>query len=70
MAKVATPIPDEVLGERLLDGHQVMALLKVSRTTLYELMSREVNPIPSVRIGKSRRFPLDKLRAWTGQLGK
>ncbi len=55
---------------RLLSVSEVVHLLKVSRTTLYGLVYRKQNPLPSVRIGKSRRFPFDKVRDWMGNLGK
>lgn len=54
----------------MLDAVQVMTMLKISKTTLYGLMRRGKDPIPSVRIGKSRRFPVDKLRWWMEKLEK
>lgn len=55
---------------RLLSADEVIKFLKISRTTLYELSIRKKNPIPSVKIGKSRRFPFDKVRFWMENLGQ
>lgn len=62
------PIPNELEGKRYLTALQVMELLKVSRTTLYALVGRQEDPIPSVRIGKSRRFPAGKVLEWMENL--
>jgi len=55
---------------RLLSADEVVHLLKVSRTTLYSLAARKLNPIPSVKIGKSRRYPFDKVLGWMENLEK
>lgn len=59
-----------VFESRLLDRSEVMALLKISKSTLYNLINRKVNPLPSVVIGKSRRFPNDKIHYWMEMLGR
>ena len=46
----------------------VMKILKVSESTIHGLVKRSKNPLPSVKIGKSRRFPYDKLRWWMENL--
>lgn len=66
-AAKASPI-ESLESQQLLSGSDVCKFLKVSRTTLYGLISRKVNPIPSVRIGKSRRFPLDGMLEWKKKL--
>lgn len=62
--EIAGQLPELAESSRFLNSHQVISLLKVSRTTLHNLIMRVRNPIPSVKIGKTRRFPLDKLRVW------
>jgi excisionase family DNA binding protein len=61
-------IPKQIDQERFLDVKQLRKVLKVSKTTLYSLISRKKNPLPSVRIGKLRRFPIDKIRWWMDNL--
>lgn len=57
----------EVSG-RFLNMSEVMKVLKVSRGTIHGLIRRTKNPLPSVKMGKARRFPLDKLRWWMENL--
>lgn len=40
-------------------------IIGVGRTTIYEMLSTGV--LPSVRIGRSLRIPVDKLREWAEQ---
>lgn len=61
-------LPKAIEDERFLDAAQVSKVLKISRSTLYGLIFRTKNPIPTVKIGKSRRFPVDKLRWWMDNL--
>ena len=61
--------PPNFGGDQFLEVEEVMALLKISRTTLYQLMRRKLNPLPSVQIGKCRRFALEKVRGWVNGLG-
>ncbi len=70
--KTATkaPISNAIDNCRFLSVDEVVQLLKVSRTTLFGLVARKKDPIPSVRIGKSRRFPFDKVRSWMDSLGQ
>jgi predicted DNA-binding transcriptional regulator AlpA len=67
--------PNTVKTKDLFEGHgqlitipEALKKLKISRSTLHGLMNRSGNPIPSVRIGKSRRIPLDKLLWWIDNL--
>ena len=46
----------------LLRPEEVAAALGISRARVYELLAS--GSLPSVRIGRSRRIPLDALRAW------
>ncbi len=63
-----TDLPKHVDEVQFLEVNQVCKFLKVSKSTLYGLISRTKNPLPSVKLGKSRRFPLDKLRWWMDNL--
>lgn len=63
-----TDLPKHVDEVQFLEVNQVCKFLKVSKSTLYGLISRTKNPVPSVKLGKSRRFPLDKLRWWMDNL--
>ncbi len=57
----------EACGERtvcaVLDIEEVGRLLGVSRTTAYELDSREEIPEP-IRVGSRKRWVRDELEAW------
>ncbi len=46
----------------LLRPHEAAELLGLGRSTVYELIAG--GAIPSIIIGKSRRIPLEALRAW------
>ncbi len=46
----------------LLRPHEAAELLGLGRSTVYELIAS--GAIPSITIGKSRRVPLEALRAW------
>lgn len=69
MTTIPAKIPESIQGHQFLSATDIMNLLKVSRGTLYNLMFRKDNPLPSVRIGKSRRFPFDKVKVWMENLG-
>ena len=57
-------VPKSDYEGRLLDLHELISILKFSKFKIYGLINRKKNPIPSVKIGKNRRFPLDKVRWW------
>jgi excisionase family DNA binding protein len=46
----------------LLSPDETCAMLGVKRTTLYKML--ETGEIPSIRVGRLRRIPLERLRAW------
>jgi excisionase family DNA binding protein len=46
----------------LLRPHEAAELLGLGRSTVYELIAS--GALPSITIGKSRRVPLEALRAW------
>jgi excisionase family DNA binding protein len=64
MSEEATEVCEDVKQCRFLSVEDTMLMLHVSRSTLYGLIERKQNPLPSVRVGKSRRFPFDKVRSW------
>lgn len=54
------------LTEPLLSADEVAALLGVPRSSVYEYARRRRNPLPSVAIGRHRRFIRADLEAWLG----
>lgn len=46
----------------LVTPHEAAALIGIGRTRIYDMIAR--GAIPSVRIGRSVRVPLDALREW------
>lgn len=53
-----------VIANRLLSPSEVQEILGVGKTSLYSLIKSKKDPIPSIKIGKNRRFKLDKLLWW------
>jgi excisionase family DNA binding protein len=66
-------IPDLVdvqLSEPLLTADQVAALLAVPRSSVYEYARRRHRPLPSIAVGRHRRFYRSDVEAWlAGQRG-
>lgn len=50
------------MDKLLLRASETAEALGVSRSKVYELIAKEI--IPSIRIGKSVRVPVDALRQW------
>ncbi len=50
------------MERRLLRPHEAAGLLGLCRSKVYKLIAS--GAIPSITIGKSRRVPLEALRAW------
>jgi excisionase family DNA binding protein len=50
------------MDKLLLTPTEAATQIGIGRTRIYDLIARGV--IPSVRIGRSRRVPLDALREW------
>ena len=48
----------------ILTAQEVAALLKISKRQVYELAKQEENPIPSIRIRTSVRFPKTEVERW------
>lgn len=52
------------LDEPLLTANDVAALLAVPRSSVYEYARRQHTPLPSIGIGRHRRFYRSDLEAW------
>lgn len=57
-------IPEVAQAGRLLSLRQVEQYLVVSRSTVFHLIRRKKDPLPTIKIGGQRRIPLDKLVWW------
>jgi excisionase family DNA binding protein len=53
-----------LLSEPLLRAEQVAELLAVKTNTVYELSRRRRDPLPYVRIGRSKRFSRPVIARW------
>ena len=56
------------LDEPLLTADQVAVLLAVPRSSVYEYARRLQRPLPSIRIGRHRRFLRSDVLAWVRAL--
>lgn len=52
------------LHEPLLTAADVAGLLGVPRSTIYEYARRQIDPLPSIEIGRHRRFSRADLEHW------
>jgi len=62
--QAAAKMPDAFYDCRLLSFRQTQEMLGVSKGALVNLLKNKQNPIPSVKINKSRKFRLDWLLTW------
>ena len=53
-----------VLATPLLTAEDVASLLAVPRSSVYEYARRRRDPLPSVLIGRHRRFDRGQLERW------
>jgi excisionase family DNA binding protein len=58
------PIVGVNLDEPLLTADQVARLLAVPRSSVYEYARRRHGPLPSVVVGRHRRFYRSDVEAW------
>jgi len=58
------PLVDVNLIEPLLTAGQVAGLLAVPRSSVYEYARRQHGALPSIVIGRHRRFYRSDLEAW------
>ncbi|HEX8084429.1 MAG TPA: helix-turn-helix domain-containing protein [Solirubrobacteraceae bacterium] len=64
-----TESPSIELDRPLLTAEEVAALLAVPRSSVYEYARRRSDPLPSVLIGRHRRFDRRAVECWlTAQL--
>jgi excisionase family DNA binding protein len=56
--------PGGVLSAPLMRAEDVATLLAVKRSTVFELSRRRVDPLPSIKIGRSKRFDRAAVTEW------
>jgi excisionase family DNA binding protein len=61
------PVVDVNLNEALLNAADVAVLLNVPRSSVYEYARRQGRPLPSIMIGRHRRFYRSDLEAWLAE---
>ncbi len=60
-----TKLPDAFYSSRLLSRKQIQEFLGIkSKKKFYALMNRKVDPLPTVKLGGSRKGQLDKIMWW------
>jgi excisionase family DNA binding protein len=63
---LAEPL-DVRLAEPLLTAHQVALLLAIPRSSVYEYARRLHRPLPSIAVGRHRRFYRSDVEAWLAE---
>lgn len=58
------PLPAAFYENRMLTFKQTEEMLGVKKAKLFKLLKDKKNPLPSYKIGGSRKFKLDKLIWW------
>lgn len=53
----------------LLDAEQVAGILSVKKSTVFELSRRRLDPLPSVLIGRAKRFDREAVTKWVERQG-
>lgn len=56
------------LDEPLLTADQIAALLAVPRSSVYEYARRPLSPLPSIGVGRHRRFYRSDVESWLTDL--
>ncbi len=56
--------PDAFYDSRLLSTRQAQEMLGVGKVTLFRMLRNKKDPLPSCKIGRLRKFSLDKLLWW------
>lgn len=59
--------PAIALDRPLLTAEEVAALLAVPRSSVYEYARRREDPLPSLLIGRHRRFDRAAVERWLGE---
>lgn len=57
-------LPAAFYDSRLLTVKQLEEMMGIKKSAIYNLLRNKTDPIPSVKIGKHRRFKLDKVLWW------
>ncbi len=60
----STAGPDDLLSEPLMRAEEVAELLAIKTSTVYELSRRRRDPLPYMRIGRSKRFSRRAVAQW------
>ena len=71
MSTFTTPhsdVDEVALDEPLLTAGQVAELLAIPRSTVYEYARRRHRPLPSIEVGRHRRFYRTDVEAWLAHL--
>jgi excisionase family DNA binding protein len=55
------------LDRPLLTADEVATLLSVPRSSVYEYARRRIDPLPSLLIGRHRRFDRRTVERWLGE---
>lgn len=58
------PLPAAFYENRMLTFKQTEEMLGVKKAKLFRLLNDKKDPLPSYKIGGSRKFKLDKLIWW------
>lgn len=66
MSMITQPQDDllDIFATPLMRAEEVAELLAIKRSTVFELSRRRHNPLPSVRIGRSKRFDRRAVARW------
>jgi excisionase family DNA binding protein len=70
MMAAAAERPRVDLSTRLLTKEEVAELLCVKPSTVADLARRKGDPLPSVKVGRSRRYVLAEVEAWLTENGR
>lgn len=62
-----TDLPAVLLDAPLLTADDVAGLLAVPRSSVYEYARRRSDPLPSLLIGRHRRFDRRTVERWLGE---
>lgn len=64
MTTYSDPPPSSSSLSPLMRADEVAELLAVRPSTIYELSRRRQDPLPSIRIGRSKRFDRAAVARW------
>jgi excisionase family DNA binding protein len=67
MGTYPDPPSPGALPSPLMRAEEVADLLAVRPSTIYELSRRRQDPLPSIRIGRSKRFDRSAVARWVAE---